>query len=59
MSQRNAPSLGKGMAPSRRIRQATAERILAAIAADLAGGAKIDANPTWALIDQLTATGYT
>jgi hypothetical protein len=49
----------RGMAPSRRIRQATAERILAVTAADLAGGAKIDANPTWTLIDQLTAAGYT
>jgi hypothetical protein len=46
-------------APSKRIRQSTAQRILAVTAADLAGGAKIDAAPTWALIDQLTAAGYT
>jgi hypothetical protein len=49
----------RGMAPSRRVRQTTARRIMAVTTADLAGGARIDAAATWALIDQLTAAGYT
>jgi len=49
----------RNMAPSRRIRQATADKILAVTVADVAVGAKIDGSRTWALVEELVAAGYT
>jgi hypothetical protein len=47
------------LAPSRRIRRETYERIMAVRAEDFAGGARLDARPTWDLLEQLLAAGYT
>lgn len=49
----------RGMAPSRRIRLETERRILAVSIADAADRAKIDARPTWELLDELVARGFT
>lgn len=48
----------RGMAPSKRIRPATEEKILAVTVALAAGHQKIPAGPTWALLDDLIARGY-
>lgn len=48
----------RGMAPSRRIRPETAQRILAVTAGIIAGGARIPAEPTWRHIQGLVALGY-
>lgn len=47
----------RGMGPSKRIRPATAERILAVTPADAADGARVPAGPTWEHIDRLVAAG--
>lgn len=47
----------KGLGPSKRVRPATAEKILAVTPADAADGARVDAAPTWAIIDRLVAAG--
>jgi len=49
----------RNMGPSRRIRQVTADKILAVTVADVADGAKVDGSATWALIEELVAAGYT
>lgn len=49
----------RGMGPSKRIRKATEDAILAVTPAHAADGAKIDATPTWANIDLLVARGWT
>jgi len=43
--------------PSKRIRPATMSKILAVTPADIAGGAKVDAAPTWVLLDEMIAAG--
>lgn len=48
----------RGMGPSKRVRKATADRILGVRESDLAAGARVDAGPTWALIDELVKAGY-
>ena len=50
---------GRGRPPSRRIRPETSERILAVTEAQARGGQRIDAGPTWQLIEELVAAGYT
>ena len=47
------------MAPSKRIRHSTEEKILAVTPADAADGGRIDAAPTWTVIDQLVRRGWT
>lgn len=47
----------RGQAPSKRVRPTTATALLA-VELDLAGGAIIDAGPTWDLIHGLVAHGY-
>jgi WhiB family redox-sensing transcriptional regulator len=47
------------LAPSNRIRPATAQAILAVTASDIAGGARVHGAATWARIDALVAAGYT
>ena len=49
----------RGMGPSKRIRPATSARILAVTVADAAGAQKVPAGPTWVLLDDLIARGYT
>lgn len=49
----------RGMAPSRRIRRETHEKILAVAPSQGAEGARIDAGPTWAVVDRLLARGWT
>jgi hypothetical protein len=49
----------RGSRPSRRIRPETERRILAVTLADAAPAAKIPAGPTWALLDDLIARGFT
>ena len=49
----------RGQRPSRRIRPETERRILAVTLADAAPAAKIPAGPTWALLDDLIARGWT
>lgn len=44
--------------PSRRIRKTTADRILSVRESDLAEGARVDAGPTWTLVEELLAVGY-
>lgn len=46
-----------GRGPSKRIRPATAEKILAVTPADAADGARVPAGPTWEKVDQLVAAG--
>jgi hypothetical protein len=48
---------GKNGKPSKRIRRSTEQRILAVTPADAAAGSKIDAAPTWVLIDEMVAAG--
>lgn len=49
---------GRGRPPSRRIRPETLRRILAVRAVDARGGQRVDATPTWRLLDELVAAGY-
>lgn len=44
--------------PSRRTRPETLERVLAVTLSSAAGGQRVDAGPTWALIDELLAAGH-
>lgn len=48
----------RGMGPSKRIRLATAERVLAVMPAMATGGQKVPAGPTWRLLDELVARGW-
>jgi hypothetical protein len=48
---------GKDGRPSKRVRKATQDRLLAVSPADRADGAKIGAAPTWVLIDEMLAAG--
>lgn len=45
--------------PSKRVRHATAEKILAVTPADGADGSRIDAGPSWKIIRGLLAAGWT
>lgn len=47
----------RGLAPSKRVRKATADRILAVWPSALAAGARVDAAATWRLIDEMVAAG--
>jgi hypothetical protein len=47
------------MGPSKRIRQATAEKILAVMPSHAAAGSKQPAGPSWVLIDEMIAAGVT
>lgn len=49
----------KGRRPSRRIRPETARRLLAVTPEMASGAQKVDAGPTWALLDDLIAKGWT
>lgn len=49
----------RGMRPSRRIRPETERRLLSVSLADAAPAAKIPAGPTWRLLDDLIARGFT
>lgn len=49
------PSIGRP--PSKRIRPETSEKILAVTPADIADGGRVDAGPSWAVLDQLIASG--
>lgn len=49
----------RGTGPSKRVRRETANAILAVNAAVVAGAQKIPAGPTWKLLDELIALGYT
>lgn len=49
----------RGMAPSRRIRPTTEAAILAVTVAAVADGGRVPAGPTWALLDDLIARGFT
>lgn len=48
----------RGLAPSKRIRSATAEKILAVMPRAAAGAQRIPAGPTWKLLDELVARGW-
>lgn len=48
---------GRDGKPSKRVRKATQDRLLAVTPADRAAGARIDPGPTWALIDEMLAAG--
>ncbi len=48
----------RGRRPSRRVRPETLAAILAVEVEDARGGQKVPAGPTWALIDELVAAGY-
>lgn len=50
---------GRSRPPSRRIRPETLRRILAVKASDATGGQRVDAAPTWALLDELIGAGHT
>lgn len=47
----------RGMAPSKRIRPKTMSKLLAVTPAAIAGGAKVDAAPTWLLLEEMIAAG--
>ncbi len=49
----------RGRPPSRRVRPETLRRILAVKLTDARGSQRIPAGPTWALLDELLAVGYT
>lgn len=49
----------KGRGPSKRIRPATAAKILAVTVEQATGAQKIPAGPTWRLLDDLLARGFT
>lgn len=46
-----------GRAPSKRVRKATLDRVLAVTPADAADGAKVDAGPSWVLLDEMIDAG--
>lgn len=48
-----------GRGPSKRIRPDTEAKILAVTPADVADGGRVDAAPTWAIVEQLLARGWT
>lgn len=48
----------KGRPPSRRIRPETLHSILAVSASQAGGGQRVDAAPTWTLVEELVAAGY-
>lgn len=48
----------RGMKPSKRIRPSTERKILAVTADQAAGAQKIDAGPTWELLDDLLGQGF-
>lgn len=50
---------GRGRPPSRRVRPRTLEAILAVKVSDAAAKHRVSAGPTWQLIDELVAAGYT
>lgn len=50
---------GRKTKPSRRIRKTTAEKLLAVNAARVTGAQRIPAGPTWVLLDDLIARGFT
>ncbi len=50
---------GRGQAPSRRVRPQTLAAILAVRLDQAQGGQKVPAGPTWALLEELLAAGYT
>jgi hypothetical protein len=50
---------GRGKPPSRRVRPHTLEAILAVGVNDAYGAQRVDAAPTWQLVDELVAMGYT
>lgn len=47
----------KTRGPSKRVRKVTLDKILAVTPAHAAGGSKVVAGPTWALIDEMLAAG--
>lgn len=49
----------KGRPPSRRIRPQTLARILAVRVPGAGGGGRVEAGPTWALVEELVAAGFT
>lgn len=49
----------RNMGPSKRIRKATEDAILAVMPADAADGARVFAGPTWEIVDQLLKRGWT
>ncbi len=49
---------GRGRRPSRRVRPETLARILAVRACAVRGGQRVDATPTWRLLDELVAAGH-
>jgi len=49
---------GRSRPPSRRIRPETLAGVLAVRACDARGGQRVDATPTWRLLDELVAAGY-
>jgi hypothetical protein len=49
----------RGQAPSRRVRPETLAAILAVRLHQAQGGQKVPAGPTWALLEELLAAGYT
>lgn len=49
---------GRGRPPSRRVRPHTLEAILAVKVGDARGKQRVSAAPTWQLIDELVAAGY-
>lgn len=48
----------RAMAPSKRIRPATAEKVMAVMPHDAAGGQKVPAGPTWCLLEDLIGRGW-
>jgi AraC-like DNA-binding protein len=48
----------RGMGPSKRIRPATAEKIMAVMPHQAAGAQRVPAGPTWRLLDELIARGW-
>lgn len=52
------PSRYRGMGTSKRVRAETARRILAVTVDQAAGAQKIDAAPTWRLLDELITKGW-
>lgn len=48
---------GRNGVPSARVRKETLDRILAVMPSDVADGSRIDAAPTWKLIDEMLAAG--
>lgn len=48
----------QGRPPSRRIRPQTLRSILAVTTTQARGGQRVDAAPTWTLVDELVAAGY-